>query len=203
MPSELSLYNDALAHLGEDTVLDDAAADPAPRALRVFKALLPSLRDAMLRKHPWLCAESRSTVTRQPLVGNADWKFLNAFLLPPETLRLWTADTNLTYQVGPLTLRDGSGVVTSRRKALFCDHIGPLKIVTIDRIDYEHMDPCLADAMAYELASRAAGPLQADKALKKALKDDAREAMAYAVTVETSEFTDDVVLPKGRFLSSR
>lgn len=203
MADELSLYNAALAHLGEERQLDDLEADPGSREQRVFRGLLPTLRDAMLRKHPWLCAESRLTVTRQPLTARSDWKFANVFLLPPDTLRVWQVDTDLPFQRGPYVDRNPDGSVLARRKALFCDAGGPLDLTVIERVAYEHLDEALFDAMGYELAARAAGPLQADKALQRSLQSDAREALAMAVTIETSEFRDDVVTPRGRFLSSR
>lgn len=204
MATELSIMNAALSHLGEERQLDDPDPDVPSREQRVLQALLPDVRDTILRKHPWLCAETRPTVTRQPLDGPADHTFTNVFLLPTELLRLWSAGTDCSFQVGPLTVYDGAGVATSRRRALFTDAAGPLNLRIVERIAYEHLDPCLADAMGFELASRAAGPLQADKALRKSLKEEAREALALAVTVETSEFADDVVvIPRGRFLSSR
>lgn len=203
MATELSIMNAALAHLGEELQLSDPTANPAPRQQRVFRGLLPDLRDAMLRKHPWLCAERRLTVTRMPLDAAPDWAFANAYLLPDDMLRLWDVDSDRPWQVGNWTERDGSNVVTSRQKALFAASAGPLNIRIVERIAYEHLDTLVAEAMGYELASRAAGPLQADKALKKSLKDDAREALAMAVTVETSEFRDDETIPEGRFMGAR
>jgi len=203
MPSELSIMNAALAFLGEERQLTDLDADPAPREQRVMKGLLPDLRDAMLRKHPWLCAEARLTLGREALSGAPDWAYANAFVVPTDLLRLWSVDTDLPYQLGTITRRDGANQVIDRRKAIYCDAAGPLRIRFVERVDYEHLDPCLAEAMAYELASRAAGPLQADKAMQRSMRDAAREALAMAVTVETSELQDDVVIPRGRFLSSR
>lgn len=203
MTDQLSIFNAALSHLGEERQLDDLAPAVPSREQRVLAALLPQLRDAMLRKHPWLCAERRLTVTREPLDGDADWAFANMFLLPNEMMRLWHVDNDCAWQVGSHAVRADDGAVTSRRKALFANSAGPLRIRIVEQIDYEHLDPLLADAMGYELAARAAGPLQADKALAKSLKADAREALAMAVTAETSEFNDEVVMPRGRFLSSR
>lgn len=203
MTDQLSIYNAALSHLGEERQLDDLAPAVPPREQRVLAALLPLIRDAMLRKHPWLCAERRLTVTREPLAAEADWAFENLFLLPIEMLRLWHVNNDCAWQVGSHTVRAVDGSIASRRTALFANAAGPLKIRIIERIDYEHLDALLADAMGYELAARAAGPLQADKALAKSLKGDAREALAMAVTAETSEFNDEVVVPRGRFLSSR
>lgn len=203
MPSELGLMNSALAHLGEERVLSDLAADPPPRELAVAKALLPDLRDAMLREHPWLCAEARLTVTRQPLPGRVDWKFANVFLLPPETLRLWDAGTTLPWQFGSYVERNDDGSVRSRRRAFYTDDQGPLNVTIIERIPFEHMDASLADAMGLKLGSRMAGPLQADKSLRNALKTEAAEAVALAVTVETSEFRTDPEIPRGTWLASR
>lgn len=203
MPSELSIMNAALAHLGEERQLDDPAPETPCREQRVFQGLLPDLRDAMLRKHPWLCAERRLTVTREPLTVAADWAYANLFLMPTDLLRLWSVESDEPWQLGSHAIRDDAGVVIERRKALFSGSEGPLNVKIVERVDYEHLDPCLAEAMGYELAKRAAGPLQADKALAKWLAGAANEALAMAVTVETSEFRDGETMPLGRFLSSR
>lgn len=203
MASELGLMNAALAHLGEERVLSDLNADPPPRELAVAKALLPDLRDAMLRESPWLCAEARVTVSRVPLAAPIDHKFANVFLLPIDTLRVWNVDTCLPWQAGTHVERFDDGKVKDRRAALFCSGEGPLNVTIIERVAYEHLTASLADAMALRLASRMAGPLQADKALRNSLKAEAEEAVARAVTVETSEFRDDPVVERGRWLSAR
>lgn len=202
MASELSVINTALAHLGEERQLSDLEADPAPREQRVARALLPQIRDAMLREQPWLCAERRLTVTRVPLDRPADWKFANVFLLPPTMLRLWLADTSEPYQVGPYVEMNPDMTEKSRRRALFTNASGPLHVTIIDQIDYEHFDASLTDAVSYELASRMAGPLQADKALAKSLKGDAEDAKILAATIQTSEITEEPA-PRGRWLSGR
>lgn len=203
MATELSIINRALAALGEERQLTELRGDSPPRAERVALALLPDLRDAMLRDHPWLCASARVTVTRQPLPDPVDWKFANVFLLPPDTLRLWSVDTDQAFEVGPYTLRNAEGVVTSRRKGLFTNATGPLNLSIVERVDYEHLDASLTRAMSLELASLMTGPMQADKQLAAKLKNDAREAMAYAVTVETSEFREEPSYQPGRFLTAR
>ncbi len=202
MATELSIINTALAHLGEERQLSDLALDPAPREQRVAQALLPQATETMLRKHPWLCAERRLTVTRIPLPGPADWKFANVFLLPPTTLRLWLADTSEPYQMGPYVEMNPDMTEKSRRKALFSNASGPLNITIIDLIGYEHFDASLSGALSFDLASLMAGPLQADKALAQKLDGKAEAALADAMTIQTSELTEDPA-PRGRWLSGR
>lgn len=202
MATELSIINTALAHLGEERQLTDLTQDPAPREQRVAQALLPQATDALLRKHPWLCAERRLSVTRVPLADPADWKFANVFLLPPTTLRLWLADTMEPYQMGPYVEMNSDMTEKSRRKALFCNSAGPLNITIIDQIGYEFFDASLSNALSFDLAALMAGPLQADKALAKSLKGDAEDACIDAMTIQTSELTEDPA-PRGRWLSGR
>lgn len=202
MASELEIWNAALALLGEEVFLSDPDADPAPRQQRVAKALLPPVRDTLLRLHPWLCAERRMTLT--PLAAGAgDWRYASAFILPVEALRVWSVESCQPYQVGPHVEYKTDGTVKSRRQAVFSDETQPLKVRLIERVAYQHLDPLLADAMAHELAARMAGPLQADKAMQRRLKEDAAAALARAVTAETSEFADDPPLATGRFLGAR
>jgi hypothetical protein len=208
MATEISIINTALALLGEERQLTELGGATPSREERVARALLPDLRASLLRKHPWLCGEVRGTVTRVPLEGRADWKFKNVFLLPADFLRLWGVEAFTwardAYQVGPWTVYDGDGRVVERRKALFSNHDGPIDIGFIAEIAFEHLDPCLASVMSKELGGLMAGPLQADKALTRSLAERAREELAYAVTVETSEFQGgDPTSGPGRFLAAR
>lgn len=202
MATELSIINEAAAALGEE-LLSSLGGEKPSRLERVTRALLPSVRDKMLRLHPWLCAERRLELTRHPMSARADWSFSHLFLLPEGVLRVWSVKGADRWQVGTWDEADGDGVVLAERPCIFADAAGPLRARVVRRVGWGALDPLLATAMAEELAARAAGPMQADKALAKSLKQDAREALALAVTAETSEFVEDPPEGEGRWLGSR
>lgn len=203
MSSELDLINLALAKLGEEDQLADLGQDPPVRAQRVAQSLLPTLRDAILRKHPWLCALRRRELTLITMPGRADFRFTSAFQLPPDYLRIWAVGTSRPWTRGLAEERDASGDIVARRQAILCSGDGPLRAVLVERVPYEDFDAGLFVALATELASAMAGPLQADKALAKSLKQEAQDALAEAITAETSELGNEAIVFESAWLAAR
>ena len=199
MASELELINQALAALGQERLLDDLDQDPPSRPLRVARGLLPTLRDAMLRSYPWLCAMRRRSLPALVLADNhGDWAYPTAYGLPEAVLRVWMVETGRRWQRGR-----ANAVANPRRDAILASGEGPLKVVLIERVDYADLDACLFDAMALELASRMAGPLQADKALGRALRQDAEAALATAYSVDATETGNEPPLFESAWLAAR
>lgn len=204
MPSELELYNSALSELGEETQISDPDTLTPGRQLRVLRGLLPTLRDAMLRSQPWLCCTRRRLLPILNTRTGDDWKYSAAFLLPVNWLRVWAVDERCRqWERGFAEERDGSGAVIATRAVIWGSGSTALRAVVIERPPYEQLDPLLFNAMAIGLARRAAGPLQADKALQRSLRDDAREAIADAIAAETSEFGNEGELFESRWLEAR
>lgn len=203
MGTELDLINLAAAKLGRDELLVDLDQDPPVRLQRVAQGLLPTLREAMLRKHPWLCALRRRELSKIAMPARPDFRFASAFQLPPECVRIWAVDTTRPWTRGVAEERNASGAIVARRQAILCSGDGPLRAVLVEKVPYEDLDACLFEAMAIELASRMAGPMEADKALARTLREEARDAMAEAVTAETSELGNEAIVFESAWLAAR
>lgn len=208
MGTFLDLINQAVAgDLGEEVEITDAdlTADPAPRALRVARRFTTTLRDEFLRRHAWLCAETDVTLNPSTEPASSSWRYARAYLLPTNCLKIWNvADIVEPWQRGSVVEFNEDGTEKGRRDAILTDYEGALKVTYAARIDYELMDPCLFRAMACELAARMAGPMQADKVLRRDLAGTARELLAIAVTCEVSEFGNEAPpLATSRFLDAR
>lgn len=188
--SELDIINSALAHLGADHLEDSPDTETPTRQLRVARALLPTLRDAWLRKHPWLCATFYRTLSPEAAPVTDVWRA--AFPVPAETLRLFLAGTCRTYEFGSAAILDGSGALAGYRKVVFTNDLSTaLTVKTIERVDYDLFDASLADAMGYELAARMAGPLNAAPELAAELRKIAASALIEAMSLDTSELGNE------------
>lgn len=203
MADELDIMNGALAKLGEEEVLSDPNADPPGRRLRVLQAHLPTVRDVIMRTHPWLSCQRRRLLMAMNTGASGDWKFAAAFRLPPQTLRVWSVETCAEWERGKAEEFAGGGAPLGVRDVIWANAQGPLRAVLIERVPYDEMDASLVEAITCELAARAAGPLQADKAMRKLMRDEAAEALAMGAAIETSEFGNQDPEFQSRWLAAR
>lgn len=92
MSSAVSICTNALLLLGGSPI---ASFDEATDSARLCSNLWPTVRDAVLRAHPWNCAIKRVSLAPKgeaPVYGHAF-----AFTLPSDCLRFLDADTDYAY----------------------------------------------------------------------------------------------------------
>lgn len=79
--SEVTICSNALLNLGDSPINDFTEGDRGTLA----KNLFPTVRDWLLRSHPWNCAVKR--VILAPLVAAPAFDYTHQFLLPDDWLR--------------------------------------------------------------------------------------------------------------------
>ncbi len=199
MADELELINGALAELGQDRFIVDLEEDPPSRPLRVAQGLLPALRDSMLRGYPWLCAQRRRTLSALVLdETHGDWKFSRAYALPEDTLRVFMVDSRCEWTRGW-----AKTPTEERRDAILTNHATPLRVVTIERVSFDELDACLHRAMTLALAARMAGPLQADRGVTRAIREEADRALGEAISADVGETGNTAPVFESAWLSAR
>ena len=203
MASELDLYNLALAHLGEEELLEDADADPPSKALRVAQALAPAMIDAALRKHAWQCATRRYTLPQLEIPPATDWRYPAAFAVPDGLIRVLSVATGRRWERGSVDVRDTAGALTARRDVLFASGSVALPAVLVVRPAFEAIDAALFDYLGLELAARMAGPMQADKSLAQLKRQEAATAWSDAISAEISEFGNEPAPFNSTWLDAR
>lgn len=178
MASVVAICNQALALLGDARI--NALTEDNERA-RTCAELYDDVRDAVLRGHPWNCAQERATLAR--LSDAPAFGFDYAYQLPADCLRV----LRLRYL-------DQRFKVEGRR--LLTD-AGEAYVLYIKRLtDPTLIDPLLVKAIAAQLAHDMAPRLAkseskrqemerlAEKRLREARSADAQEGSADALVAD-------------------
>lgn len=174
MNTTTDLANYALAHLGEPQITD---IDGENNTARLCKRFVSDTIDEVIRSHRWNCATARATLTR---LSEAPAHGLTyAYQLPAGFLRLLEVN-------GEAWEGTDEFFEIEEDKELRTD-VSTVKIRYLKRIGVSDMDPLLAEAVAFKLASKLAVPITAkldqqtqmlglyDRALRKASAVDAVE----------------------------
>jgi hypothetical protein len=83
--SEVQICSNALLLLGDETI---ASFDENTTRARLCSNLWDTVRDAVLRSHPWNCAMMRVVLAADATAPAFDWAY--SFTLPADCLRVWT-----------------------------------------------------------------------------------------------------------------
>ena len=175
MPAEVSICNNALIKLGEDTI---TALTENSKAGRLCNALYADTRDTVLREHVWNFAMKRVQLaenTTAPVFGYA-----NAFDLPSDCLRVISMqDTTYVFKI------EANQLVTDESTA---------QIRYIARItDPTQFDALFTEALAARLAAEMAVPLVDSATAQQAMFDLFSIKLAEARTIDATEGTPDTV----------
>lgn len=158
--SETDICNQALMKVGAKPLIARLGEDSDnARACNTFYA---SVRDAVLRSHPWNCAIHRTTITALDADPDSDWDHQYQLPTNPWCLRL--------LQVGTLDDQPTRWTVEGRR--LLTNEDSP-PIVYVKRItDTNEFDALLVDALVLKLAIKLSMPLTKDPRIQKGLIDE-------------------------------
>ena len=158
--TEVSICNQALGRIGAKPPIQ-SLTEKSENA-RQCNTFYASVRDAVLRSHPWNCAIHRSTITA--LAETPDSDYDNQFQLPtnPWCLRM--------LQVGTREDRPIEWRVEGRRLLTNEDRT---PIVYIKRItDTNEFDALLVDALVLKLALKIVMPLTSSAVIQKSIIDE-------------------------------
>lgn len=114
MATGVSICSNALLMLGAQTINDFADQANLDRA-KLCSNLYPTVRDDMLRSHPWNCAIKRAVLS--PDAAAPAFGYDHAFELPSDFLRVLevgTADTQIDYLVEGRTIQANTTVLELR-----------------------------------------------------------------------------------------
>lgn len=135
MPSRVDIANYALGQVGGQSITN---FDDDSREARAVKLLYDSVRDAVLRSHPWNFAVKRATLARLTETPPFTWSYY--YQLPDDYLRLleFNPETRDPYKI------EGRRIATNA---------GEAKIVYVARVtDETQFDPLFVQAFATRLA---------------------------------------------------
>jgi hypothetical protein len=188
--AKTELVNTAMAHLGEPAFAD-ITQDPPSAALAKVLAQLngrAGVEQWAIARHSWLCCQTYATLTAAARAGN--WRWPKVFDLPATAVKLYMVDgEGIEYEVG-------TDVVSSVVKPVIWSTEASLDVCYAEAKGFEAYSPDLLNVMAWELASRCAGPLQNDGAKAVKLHQNAIEALAMAQSGEAGQWGgEDPAIP--------
>ncbi len=158
--SEVDICNQALMKLGAKPRIN-ALTEDSDNA-RLCNTFYDSVRDAVLRSHPWNCAIERKQITALATDPIADYDKQYQLPTNPWCLRV--------LQVGTIIQQPVRWTVEGRK--LLTDINSP-KLVYIKRItDTNEFDTLLVDVLVLKLALKMAMPLTNSGSIQKGLIDE-------------------------------
>lgn len=169
--SETSVANIAMAHLGQEPITN-IDADNNKRA-KWARRRFDTLRDALLRSHPWDFATKLTSVAASTAVPA--YGFGYRYTLPADFLRL----VRLYQEDALFRVRDGS-IHTDLGAPLEFEYIYRNVVTTSWTDDF-------AEVMGLALAYAICLPITDDRQLRKELKEDFRLQLALAKGTEAQE----------------
>jgi hypothetical protein len=170
--SEVDIANAALIMVGESTI---ASLTDETKSARVCNHRYASVRDAILRRHPWNCATKR--VDLGAVLAGTDvpaFGYTYAYQLPADFLR-----------VVQLQELDEPYKVEGRK---FLTNVNPAKIIYIYKItDVSAMDSLLTEAISAQLASEIAKSIGGSETMARAMAEMANEKIQEAQYADSRE----------------
>lgn len=146
--TDVSICSNALLSLGAQPIND--LADDNDRA-RLASNLLASVRDAVLRSHPWNCAITRVSLAPEVATPAFDWDF--QFLLPGDLLRVLSVGVDGAPE--PYVV-EGRRLLSNANPALVRYVWRNDNPATWDTMLVRAMELAMAAAMAYPITQSAA-----------------------------------------------
>lgn len=177
MATPVSISSNALLMLGDKPI---ASFDEATDRARVCANLWPSVRDSVLRSHPWNCAIKRARLLPDATSPAFDWDY--QFTVPGDFLRV--------LSVGELYSEDEWRV----EGQMILANWSPLLL----RYVYRNENPAtydgmLVDVMTAQMAARMAYPLTQSAALAQEMGNRAAALERRARAVDGQDDSTDML----------
>lgn len=192
MPSQTSIVNRALTHLGEPSITH---IDDAIERARTMKALWDGARDSLTASHRWSFAMTRASLAA--LVETPVWGFDYLYQLPSGCLRLdyvndlwvWSGETHGAWQV------EQGKIATSLAAPLLIRYVA-------QATDPGLYPPIFAEALAAKLAEEAAARQTESNPKRQLAMARLEAALSEAKRVNAIENPPEI-RPLGSWLAAR
>ena len=164
MPSVVDICNEAMDLLGAATI---TALTENSKEARLCNRRFETVRDAVIRSHPWNVAISRATLARDS--DAPPFGFTYQYTLPtdPYCLRVisfWNSNVNnevAAYDSNVMYKIEGRKILSNE---------GTCSIVYLSRVtDTEQFDPLLSSTIAHKLAAETAYAITGSNALAQSM----------------------------------
>ncbi|TYL43912.1 hypothetical protein [Dickeya sp. ws52] len=171
MASSVSICSNALLALGAHPI---NSLNEGSEHARLCSNIYPSVRDDLLRKHPWNCAIKR--VVLSPSASAPVFGFAYLFPLPGDLLRILSVgdeDDNIRYRI-------------EGRKILADIDVIQLRYIFLNK-DESTWDPALVALAEMMMAAKIAYAVTGSASLRDSLTQEAAYALRQAKAVDGQE----------------
>jgi hypothetical protein len=185
MATAVSICSNALSILGAKPInsFDDRGDHP-----RLCQNLYPSVRDTLLRSHPWNCATTREILA--PLQKRPPFDFAYQFQLPGDWLR--------TLQVG----RKGEAIPFRTERRVILADVTELPLVWVFRADEADWTTNLIHVIELAMAAKMAYAVTSSTSLRDSLRDEFMRELKAARAVDGQDDPPEE-FDEGSFFESR
>lgn len=161
--SPVDIMNSALIKLGAERIISE---DDSSTRARLCKERYPSVRDALLRSHPWNFAMAYSQLAEVTPKPDDVFDYERVFQLPPDCLRV--ISTNLPVDVRWEEIENGR--IAADTAEIYVKFVRKISDVTkFDANFVEVLALALAADIAYSLTQSTAQREEARESLRKEL----------------------------------
>ena len=178
MASEVDIINSAMNMIGASNII---ARDEDSKAARVSNQRYDSIRDAVLRAHPWNCAVTRRSLAPDSETVAFDWDYQFTLPADPYCLRVLRLDyLDIEFRV------EGRKIVTNEQS---------INLIYIARVtDPNTYDTLLQEAIAARLAADVSFTLSQSTSLTQNMYSLYESKLKEARCVDATEGTPGAVL---------
>ena len=178
MASEVDIINSAMNMIGASNII---ARDEDSKAARVSNQRYDSIRDAVLRAHPWNCAVTRRSLAPDSETVAFDWDYQFTLPADPYCLRVLRLDyLDIEFRV------EGRKIVTNEHS---------INLIYIARVtDPNTYDTLLQEAIAARLAADVSFTLSQSTSLTQNMYSLYESKLKEARFVDATEGTPGAVL---------
>ena len=178
MASEVDIINSAMNMIGASNII---ARDEDSKAARVSNQRYDSIRDAVLRAHPWNCAVTRRSLAPDSETVAFDWDYQFTLPADPYCLRVLRLDyLDIEFRV------EGRKIVTNEQS---------INLIYIARVtDPNTYDTLLQEAIAARLAADVSFTLSQSTSLTQNMYSLYESKLKEARFVDATEGTPGAVL---------
>ena len=178
MASEVDIINSAMNMIGASNII---ARDEDSKAARVSNQRYDSIRDAVLRAHPWNCAVTRRSLAPDSETPAFDWDFQFTLPADPYCLRVLRLDyLDIEFRV------EGRKIVSNESS---------INLIYIARVtDPNEYDTLLQESIAARLAADVSFTLSQSTSLTQNMFNLYESKLKEARFVDATEGTPGAVL---------
>ena len=185
--TDIEVCSNALVQLGDSPInsFDDGSGQNGNRRGRACKTLWPTVRDKVLRSHPWNCARKQASLT--PVSESPEFDFSYQFDLPSDWLRCISINKRDAWDNKPFYKIHGKRILTNQ-KQVFLTYI--YKNVDVSSYDAQLVD-VLELAMAARLSIAVTGKATTKELYEGLFRDALRDARNTDGQEESTDYFDD------------